>query len=106
MTILRHFTPRQWGFWVLAALSGVGVSQLCFIEGLARTSAAHNGLIAVGFGGLIIMMGLYLTEKDRAVAGPEMQKVRIHVRPPQVRPTAVPAEVPVQIPWVRLKNIE
>jgi drug/metabolite transporter (DMT)-like permease len=38
-------TRREWFILALTALCGVTLNQICFIGGLARTSAAHTGLL-------------------------------------------------------------
>lgn len=45
--------PREWLFLALLAFLGITVNQLCFVNGLARTSVLHAGLIG-GLGPVII----------------------------------------------------
>jgi drug/metabolite transporter (DMT)-like permease len=47
-------SARQWKFVGLVALFGITLNQLCFIGGLARTSAAHSGLI-VALGPVMVL---------------------------------------------------
>ncbi len=46
---------REWGFLALTALFGITLNQLFFIAGIARTSAAHSGLI-VAMGPVIVLV--------------------------------------------------
>lgn len=46
---MLRLTWRQWFVLVLVAISGVSLNQVLFVSGMARTSAAHTGLmVAVG----------------------------------------------------------
>jgi len=38
-------TPRDLGLLALFSLFGVAINQICFVEGLARTSATHSSII-------------------------------------------------------------
>ncbi len=50
-----RLTSRQWMFLGIVALFGITLNQLFFIAGLARTSAAHTGLI-VALGPVMVLI--------------------------------------------------
>lgn len=47
--------PRQWFVLALVALNGITLNQVCFLNGLARTSVAHTGLI-VALGPVMVLV--------------------------------------------------
>jgi len=50
-----RLTRREWGFMALVAMSGVTFNQLFFIDGVARSSVAHAGLI-VALGPVMVLV--------------------------------------------------
>jgi drug/metabolite transporter (DMT)-like permease len=49
-----HLSRREWLVLTLVAFNGITLNQICFINGLARTSVAHTGLI-VALGPVMVL---------------------------------------------------
>ena len=50
-----HLAPSEWGYFAKAALFGITLNQIFFINGIERTSAAHAGLI-VALGPVMVLV--------------------------------------------------